>query len=143
MKYNMKEIMTRAWEIKRENTENMFSLCLKMAWAEAKASKLEKTRYIANTPENRDKTDMYVVSADPRNLIVIRHNITTGTEKQITYARSILQKVCNKVCHEVDWKIVKGEIKRQEADKYIIMCIKKAEELTDAAVIIDRFKNRV
>ncbi len=36
MKYNMKEIMTRAWEIKRENTENMFSLCLKMAWAEAK-----------------------------------------------------------------------------------------------------------
>lgn len=36
MKYNMNEIMTRAWEIKRENTENMFSLCLKMTWAEAK-----------------------------------------------------------------------------------------------------------
>lgn len=36
MKYNMKEIMIRAWDIKRENTENMFSLCLKMAWAEAK-----------------------------------------------------------------------------------------------------------
>lgn len=44
MKYNMKEIMTRAWEIKRENTENMFSLCLKMAWAEAKEAGSKKKR---------------------------------------------------------------------------------------------------
>ena len=36
MKYNMKEIMTRAWEIKKENNKNIFTLCLKMAWAEAK-----------------------------------------------------------------------------------------------------------
>lgn len=36
MKYNMKEIMTRAREIKKENNKNIFALCLKMAWAEAK-----------------------------------------------------------------------------------------------------------
>ena len=28
--------MRRAWEIKKENWENIFSLCLKMAWEEAK-----------------------------------------------------------------------------------------------------------
>lgn len=41
MKVNLKEIMTRAWEIKRMNEDNIFGLCLKMAWAEAKAPKAE------------------------------------------------------------------------------------------------------
>lgn len=36
MKYDLKKIMKRAWEIKKENSRNIFSLCLKMAWAEAK-----------------------------------------------------------------------------------------------------------
>jgi hypothetical protein len=36
-----KAIFKRAWEIKRENAANIFSLCLKMAWAEAKAMKTE------------------------------------------------------------------------------------------------------
>lgn len=34
--YNVSEIMKRAWEIKKENNDNIFSLCLKMAWEEAK-----------------------------------------------------------------------------------------------------------
>lgn len=42
MKYNLSEIMKRAWTIKRENKNNIFSLCLKMAWGEAK-SKPEMT----------------------------------------------------------------------------------------------------
>ena len=33
---NRTEIMRRAWEIKREDSRNIFGLCLKMAWAEAK-----------------------------------------------------------------------------------------------------------
>lgn len=33
-----KEIMTRAWEIKKQDSNNIFSLCLKCAWAEAKVS---------------------------------------------------------------------------------------------------------
>ena len=32
------QIMKRAWEIKREDSRYVFGLCLKMAWAEAKAS---------------------------------------------------------------------------------------------------------
>lgn len=35
-KYNLSKIMKRAWEIKREDKNNIFGLCLKMAWAEAK-----------------------------------------------------------------------------------------------------------
>jgi len=35
-KAELKKIMKRAWTIKKENTENIFSLCLKMAWAEFK-----------------------------------------------------------------------------------------------------------
>lgn len=37
-KEELRKIMIRAWEIKREDKKNVFSLCLKMAWAEAKAS---------------------------------------------------------------------------------------------------------
>ncbi len=36
-KAELRKIMKRAWLIKKENTANIFSLCLKMAWAEAKA----------------------------------------------------------------------------------------------------------
>lgn len=36
MKYDLKKIMKRAWEIKREDKDNIFGLCLKLAWGEAK-----------------------------------------------------------------------------------------------------------
>lgn len=35
-KYDLHRIMRRAWQIKKKNERNIFSLCLKMAWAEAK-----------------------------------------------------------------------------------------------------------
>ena len=38
MKYNLSEIMTRAWIIKRNAYRLTFSECLKRAWASAKAS---------------------------------------------------------------------------------------------------------
>lgn len=36
-KTELRKIMKRAWTIKKENAENIFSLCLKMAWAEFKS----------------------------------------------------------------------------------------------------------
>ena len=36
MKYDLKKIMSRAWEIKKENSRNIFSICLKADWKEAK-----------------------------------------------------------------------------------------------------------
>ena len=35
-KYDLHRIMRRAWQIKKENGRNVFGLCLKMAWEEAK-----------------------------------------------------------------------------------------------------------
>lgn len=35
-KYNLHKIMKRAWRIKRQDEKNIFSICLKMAWTEAK-----------------------------------------------------------------------------------------------------------
>ena len=41
-KYNLKNIMKRAWEIYRTNSDTnmkaVFAICLQIAWAEAKAS---------------------------------------------------------------------------------------------------------
>ena len=37
--YSMKQIMVRAWAIKRQDMRNDFGLCLRMAWSEAKATK--------------------------------------------------------------------------------------------------------
>lgn len=36
--FNLSKIMKRAWELKKENTDNIFGECLKMAWAEAKGT---------------------------------------------------------------------------------------------------------
>ncbi|EOT28578.1 hypothetical protein C805_00099 [Eubacterium sp. 14-2] len=43
-KAEIKKIMKRAWEIKREDSRNIFSLCLKMAWAEFKSPAKKKGR---------------------------------------------------------------------------------------------------
>ena len=45
MKYNLKSIMKKAWEIKKENKENIFSICLKMAWEEAKRNTITTKFY--------------------------------------------------------------------------------------------------
>lgn len=36
MKYNLSNIMKRAWEIKKENEKNIFAICLQISWDEAK-----------------------------------------------------------------------------------------------------------
>lgn len=38
MKYDLKQIMKRAWVIKRKNKKNLFGLCLRMSWMEFKKS---------------------------------------------------------------------------------------------------------
>lgn len=35
-KYNLSRIMKRAWEIKKQDTKNIFSICLKISWEEEK-----------------------------------------------------------------------------------------------------------
>ena len=45
MKETLKRVMTRAWEIKREDSRNIWGLCLKMAWAEIKSADKEVVFY--------------------------------------------------------------------------------------------------
>ena len=61
-KYNLSAIMKRAWEIKKEDERNIFSLCLKMAWKEEK--------------EMENEVDAELI----------------GSEKQIKWARDIQKK---------------------------------------------------
>lgn len=42
MRYDMKKIMKRAWQLKSINSEYIFSECLKIAWAESKAEQKYK-----------------------------------------------------------------------------------------------------
>ncbi|MDO5293301.1 MAG: hypothetical protein Q4F05_11175 [bacterium] len=42
MKYNLKQIMKRAWVIKRKNKKNLFGPSLKMAWFEFKKKLQDK-----------------------------------------------------------------------------------------------------
>lgn len=36
MKFDLSKIMKRAWEIKKEDKKNVFSICLQIAWEEVK-----------------------------------------------------------------------------------------------------------
>ena len=40
MKYDVRKVMKRAWEIKKENDKNIFGECLRMAWEEVKGNYL-------------------------------------------------------------------------------------------------------
>lgn len=71
-KYNLTKIMKRAWEIKKENNENLFAMCLKLAWEEAK---MEEKQIIK-------------VNELPK---------LVGTEKQVAWAMSIREKFFEKV----------------------------------------------
>jgi asparagine synthetase B (glutamine-hydrolysing) len=58
-KYNMKSIMSRAWEIKKSDTNFIFSLCLKMAWEESKMEKTGKELYTENLKKICDEANSY------------------------------------------------------------------------------------
>ena len=45
MKYNMKEIMTRAWKIFRKGKVKVFGECLRRSWISAKAEPENRRRY--------------------------------------------------------------------------------------------------
>lgn len=61
MKYNLSTIMKRAWTIKKSNPQNIFGLCLKIAWTEAKGTveaevKITKDYLVKKLEEKRVRT---------------------------------------------------------------------------------------
>lgn len=56
MKFNLKNIMVKAWDMKR-NSNRTFATCLKLAWAEAKGEK----KYTVNIETARAGISAYLV----------------------------------------------------------------------------------
>lgn len=74
MKYDLRKIMSRAWEIKKENSRNIFSLCLKAAWKEAKEeNKLPK---LIGTP----KQVAWAEKLRERHLEILRRELSKAND---------------------------------------------------------------
>lgn len=74
MKYDLRKIMSRAWEIKKENSRNIFSLCLKIAWEEAKEeNKLPK---LIGTP----KQVAWAEKLRERHLEILRRELSKAND---------------------------------------------------------------
>lgn len=60
-KYNLSEIMKRAHQIKKEDSRNIWRLCLKMAWTEAKspAVKSEKEQLIGQLNKMAEEAESH------------------------------------------------------------------------------------
>ena len=90
--YDTKEIMNRAWEIKRANKENTLitlSVSLKMAWAEAKKAMKEVEVAEAEVEEEPN----VALSFNGSNLMI---NVNTGVISGETYpvAKYLKRKGC-------------------------------------------------
>lgn len=88
--YDTKEIMTRAWEIKRANAENALitlSIALKMAWSEAKKAMKE-----VEVKEVKEQSNI-ALSFNGANLMI---NVNTGVISGETYpvAKYLKRKGC-------------------------------------------------
>ena len=68
-KEQLKRIMKRAWEIKRQHSKNIFSICLKMAWREEKERMMNMNEIIV--PNNQGTMSKYTFEVEG-----VRVNIT-------------------------------------------------------------------
>lgn len=89
-KYNLSQIMKRAWEIRKNNRKNIFSLCLRMAWKEAKKGasmeeikKLVETYRIEEADGNRIKVNVNPTKLFPEEI----QNIKSHKAEILVYLR--------------------------------------------------------
>lgn len=82
MKYNLKVIMKRAWEIKKEDSRNIFSLCLKMAWEEAKTPFVYYGIQSWFLYKNFDQNERYIIQ---RAEFSDELNVAAITEKAVKF----------------------------------------------------------
>lgn len=75
-KYNLSKIMKKAWEIKKEDSRNIFALCLEMAWEQAKKESEETTMNlkemtIDELKELQKAIDTEIASRQPKKELVL------------------------------------------------------------------------
>lgn len=78
MKYDLRKIMRRAWEIKKENSRNIFSFCLKMAWTEAKEE--QELPKLVGTP----KQVAWAEKLRERHLEILRRELERANAERIS-----------------------------------------------------------
>lgn len=94
-----KILMKRAWEIKREDNRNIFSLCLKMAWAELKETKVVKAVLkgydwmVARAEEIRDCQIKLSLDAISKYNLLATNN--KGNEKRVAVYTKAVAKIKN------------------------------------------------
>ena len=78
MKYNLRKIMKRAWKLKKEDEKNIFSLCLKMAWTEAKEE--QELPKLVGTP----KQVAWAEKLRERHLEILRRELERANAERIS-----------------------------------------------------------
>lgn len=107
-----KRVMARAWELKKEDSANVWSLCLKMAWAEEKAlaaTKAVKKAAKANktsTPKAESNANVDKEIAEVQAIMVGVENGTyhplTANDALVNFGRKALIQVM-KSLHVKGW----------------------------------------
>lgn len=140
-KYNLSKIMKRAWELVK-HFGFAISDGLRKSWKEAKSM----LRTVKNTCADRDKLRDagygYTISnASAYDLIVVSlNNVTTGTEKQIAYAKSLIVDKLNKVNETASMMISNGKMDKDTYLAGMESLVKELESYSDAKFIIERVK---
>lgn len=73
-KINLSAIMKRAWEIKKEDSRNIFGLCLKMAWAEAKGEEMGIEETVKANLEKMMYSDYHIHAGVEREVATRKNN---------------------------------------------------------------------
>lgn len=140
-KYNLSKIMKRAWELVK-HFGFAISDGLRKAWKEAKSM----LRTVKNTCADRDKLRDagygYTIShVSAYDLIVVSlNNVTVGTEKQISYAKSLIVNKLNKVNETASLMMSNGKMDKATYLAGMESLVKELESYNDAKFIIDRVK---
>lgn len=101
---------------------------------------------VANTFAERDKLRDagygYTISRiSPHNLIIVSlNNVTVGTEKQISYAKSLIVDKLNKVNETASLMMSNGKMDKDTYLTGMESLVKELESYSDAKFIIERVK---
>lgn len=115
--YDTKEIMNRAWTIKKANAENTlitFSIALKMAWGEAKRAMAEAIKEERAALEEEKEPANIALYFNGANLVI---NVATGIISGETYmvAKYLRRKDCE---YNAKYKVWKTDDVEYFVEKY-------------------------
>lgn len=139
--YNLSKIMKRAWELVK-HFGFAISDGLRKSWKEAKTMLNTVKNTYAERNKLRDAGYGYTIShASAYDLIVVSlNNVTIGTEKQISYAKSLIVDKLNKVNETASLMMSNGKMDKATYLAGMESLVKELESYNDAKFIIERVK---